>query len=262
MTINDDMIAPLVGEILDDVATSFFDARRRIEAKIDLFHNYVEELHKMATDVQSHAALLNLLLVDDRQAGAFYRTLGLDGDLFVAAKKVDPRDDLSYMPFAIGFRRRYTKLVFMAYTHLHEACAIYANGQPSEYVKTSSQPNQEVIYYGLIVKMHQILNEDIKRINDSISPSGTLQFAKEFKPDVMIKERVTGGGISDARSLDEKLCYRPIDLNTLSLIEFPLLPKFSDVRSSISRFCKELCNRYPDELKKIVEYISHRISAK
>lgn len=262
MRIKDDMIAPLVGEILNDVATSFFDARRRIEAKIDLFHKYVDELRKMATNVQSHAALLNLLLVDDRQAKAFYQLLGLDGDVFVAAKGVDPRDDLSRFPFAIGFRRRYTKLVFTAYAHLQEACALYANGPQSLSDKTPSLPNQEFIYYGLIVKMHQVINEDIKRINDTISPSCTLQFAKGFKPDVMAKERVTGGGISNAKSLDDKLCYRPIDLQSLSLTAFPRLPNLGDVRSSISRFCRDLCNRYPDELEKIVEFIRHRVSAK
>lgn len=261
MTINDDMIEPLVGEILSDVATSFFDARRRIEAKIDLFHKYVEELHKMAADVQSRAALLNLLLVDDRQAGAFYQMLGLDGGPFLNAKRVDPRDDLSCVPFAIGFSGRYTKLVCTAYTHLQEACVNYAIGQQPESIKTPTLPNQEFIYYALILKMHQVLNDDIKRINETISPSCTLQFAREFKPDLIAKERVTGGGISSARSLDEKLCYRPIDLNSLSLLEFPLLPKLGDVRSSVNRFCKDLCKRYPDELKKIVEFIRHRIRA-
>ena len=260
MGINNGGIEPLIGEILDEVAGSFFEARRTIEAKIDQFHAFVESLHKMADEVQSRAALLNLLLIDDRQAKAFYRMLGLDGEAFLAAKIADPHNVLSGIPFGISFCSRYTQLVFTVYSNLQGACAIYLNGQPQS-IKTPSQPDQEFIYYHLIVKMLQLVNHEIKRINDSISPSCTLQFAKEFNPDLMTKERVTGSGITDPQALDAKLCYRQIDLNTLGLIEFPLLPKLDEVRSSIKRFCKDLCNRYPAELKEIIEFIRHRISA-
>jgi len=260
MGINDGMLEPLIGEILDDVASSFFEARRTIEAKIDHFHEFVKTLRKMAADVQSRAALLNLLLVDDRQAEAYYRMLGLDGEVFLDAKIADPHNVLSGIPFGIGFCSRYTKLVFTVYSNLQEAGAIYLNGPPQS-IKMPARPDQEFIYYHLIVKMHQVLNHEIKRINDTTSPSCTLQFAKEFKPDLMTKERVTGGGISDPQALDEKLCYRQIDLNTLGLLEFPLLPKLDDVRPSVKRFCKDLHSRYPNELKEILEFIRQRISA-
>jgi hypothetical protein len=254
------MLEPLIGEILDDVASSFFEARRTLEAKIDHFHEFVETLHKMADDVQSQAALLNLLLVDDRRAESFYRMLGIDGEMFLAGKNADPHKVLSLIPFGISFCSRYTKLVFTTYNNLQEAVAIYLAGQPQS-VKTPSHPDQEIIYYQLIVKMHQVLNNEIKRINDTISPSCTLQFAKEFKPDLITKERVTGSSISDPRALDAKLCYRPIDMNHLGLLKFPLLPRLDDVRSSVKRFCKDLYNRYPAELKAIVDFIRHRISA-
>ena len=261
MGINDDMTESLVGDILNDAATSFFDARRAIEAKIELFQEYVERLHKMAADVLSMAALLNLLLVDDRQAKTFYRMLGLDGDMFLAAKKADPRDLLSDIPFGFGFNSRYKKLVLMVYTKLKENCGVYMKGPP-ESAQMSPQTDQEYVYYRSIVKMHQLINREIRQINDNISPSCTLQFAKQFKPDLLSKEKITGGGLSNSRSLDEKLCYRPIDLNTLALVEFPALPNPDDVSSSVNRLCKKLCNQYPDELKQIVEFIRHRINTK
>lgn len=260
MGIDNGLLEPLIGEILDDVAGSFFEARRTLDAKIDHFHEFVEDLHKMAADVQSRAALLNLLLVDDRQAEAFYRMLGIDGQVFLAGKNADPHDILSCIPFGIGFCNRYTKLVFTIYSNLQVAVTIYLNGQPQS-AKTPSRPDQEIIYYQLIVKMHQVLNHEIKRINDTVSPSFTLQFAKEFKPDLMTKERVTGSGISDPKALDAKMCYRPIDINNLGLLAFPLLPRLDDVRPLVKRFCKDLCSRYTDELKEIVEFIRHRVSA-
>lgn len=260
MRFKDDLIEPLVSEILTDVAGSFFDARRTLEAKIDLFQKFVEKLQEMAIEVQYRAGLLNLLLVDDQQALAFYRMLKLDGKVFLDSKITDPSNCLSGIPFGIGFVNRYTKLVFTVYSNLQKACDVYLNGH-SQPEKTFAHSQEEAIYYHLIVKMHQVLNEDIKKLNETISPSCTLQFAKGFNPDLMAKEKVTGGGISNPQSLDEKLCYRPIDLNHLKLLEFPLPPKIDDVRGSVKRFCKDLCIRYPGELKKIVEFIRIRISA-
>jgi hypothetical protein len=255
-----DLIEPLVDDILSDVADSFFTARRSLEAQIDLFHESVKELHGMAADIHQRAALLNLLLVEDRQAKAFYRMLGLEAETFLAAADVDPRSILPDMPSGFGFNNRYTKLVFDVYSRLKEGCDIYMNGQ-ADASKTYTAPEGEKIYYRLIVKMHQLLNDEIIRINETISPSCTLQFAKAFKPDVLAKEKVTGGGMTSAMYLDDKLCYRPIDLSALGLMEFPLFPKIDDVKAPVKRFCKDLCRRYPKELKHIVEFIKQRISA-
>ena len=196
------MTESLVGDILNDAATSFFDASRAIEAKIELFHEYVEKLQKIAADVLSIAALLNLLLVDDRQAKTFYRMLGIDSDLFLAAKKADPRDLLPGMPFGFGFNSRYKKLVFMVYALLREKCAVYMNGPP-ESAQTPPHQSQEYIYYRSIAKMLQLVNREISQINESTSPSCALQFAKQFRPDLLSKEKITGGGLSNSRSLDE-----------------------------------------------------------
>lgn len=255
-----DLIEPLVGDILSDVADSFFTARRSLEAKIDLFHESVKKLRGMATDIHQHAALLNLLLVNDRQAEAFYRMLGLKAETFLAAADVDPRSILSGVPLGFGFNTRYTKLVFVVYSSLQEACDFYLNGQ-SDSSKTRAAPEGEKIYYRLIVKMHQLLNGEIVRINETISPSCTLQFAKAFKPDVLAKEKLTGGGITSSMSLDNKLCYRPIDLSALGLLEIPLFPKLDQVKGPVKSFCKDLCRRYPNELKIIFEFIRKRIEA-
>ena len=260
MQFNDDIIEPLVSEILNDVANSFFDARRTLEAKIDLFHKFVNELKDLSTDVQCRAALLNLLLINDQHAQAFYQLIGIDDSVFLTSKVSDPRNCLSEIPFGIGLKNRYTKLVFAVYGTLQEACNIYLNGrQPSE--KSSAHPDQDIMYYQLILKMHRVLNDDIKRINETISPSCTLQFAKEFDPAKMTKEKVTGGGISNPQLLDEKLCYHPIDIGNLGLSEFPLLPELDNVKASVKRFCKDLYNRYPNEIKNIIEFVKNRISA-
>ena len=255
-----DPIEPLVDDILYDVAESFFEKRRLLEAKIDLFHEFVSDLKRMAAGIQFRAALLNLLLVDDRQADAFYRMLGIEGEAFLAAKLTDPRSSLSHIPFGFSFVNRHTKIVCEVYTILREDIHHYLNGRPQPQ-KKAEHLKMDPVYYRLIVKMHQVLNREIDRINASVSPSSTLQFAKEFKPDVLVKEKVTGGGITDATALDDKLCYRPIDFSSLGLPAFPPLPSLDDVRPSIKSFCQKLCRRYPKELKNIIDFIKQRINA-
>jgi hypothetical protein len=260
MQISDDIIEPLVGEILNDVANSFFDARRTLEAKIDLFHKFVNDLKELSADVQCRASLLNLLLINDQHAQAFYRLIGIDGAVFLTARESDPRNCLSEIPFGIGPKNRYTKLVFAVYGNLQEACNTYLNGRQSS-DKSSAHPNHDNIYYQLILKMHQVLNDDIKRINETVSPSCTLQFAKQFDQAKMAKEKVTGGGISNPQLLDNKLCYRPINMDNLGLSVFPLLPDLGDVKASVRGFCKDIYIRYPNELKNIIEFVKNRITA-
>ena len=202
-----------------------------------------------------------MLLINDQHAKEFYRLIGIDGAVFLNAKVSDPRNCLSEIPFGIGLRNRYTKLVFAVYRTLQKACEIYLNGrQPSE--NSTAQPEHDIIYYQLILKMHHVLNDDIKKINETISPSHTLRFAKEFDPEKMAKEKVTGGGISSPQLLDKKLCYRPIDMANLGLIEFPLLPQIDNVKASVGRFCKDIYTRYPNELKNIMEFVKNRIAAR
>jgi hypothetical protein len=92
MGFNDDFIDPLVEEILTDVAGSFFENRRLLDEKIDLFHSYVQALHFKETEVRNAAALLNYLLLRGDQAPAFYEMLRVEGTLLTAAGAVVPQN--------------------------------------------------------------------------------------------------------------------------------------------------------------------------
>jgi hypothetical protein len=60
--------------------------------------------------------------------------------------------------------------------------------------------------------------------------------------------------------LDDKLCYIPIDLETLSLKKFPELPKIETVLPEIKRFCEALCRAHGRKIKEIMTDLKSRLS--
>ena len=258
MGLNDDFIDPLVEEILTDVAGSFFETRRQLDEKIDLFHSYAQALRRKETEVRDPAALLNHLLLRGHQAPAFYEMLNVEGTLLSAAGAVVPQNVRLCMPFAIGFCTRFVKLVCNAYDALQKSCAVYLHGRPE--ADMTANPDPTKVYYDLVLEMHRLVNQEINRVNASISPSCALQFAKRLNPQMVQKEKVTGGGASDARSLDEKLCYTPIDLEALSLKKYPELPEIGTVLPEIKRFCEILCKAHGGKIKEEMADLKSRLS--
>lgn len=259
MGFNDDFIDPLVEEILTDVAGSFFENRRQLDEKIDLFHNYVQALRLKEAEVRNPAALLNYLLLRGDQAPAFYEMLNVEGTLLTAAGAVVPQNAQLCMPLAIGFCNRFSKLVCNAYDTLQKSCAVYLHGRSK--ADMTANPDPTKAYYYLVLEMHRLVNQEITRINASISPSCALQFAKKLNPQVLQKEQITGGGASDTRSLDDKLCYATIDFDTLSLKSFPELPEVGVVLPEVKRFCEALCKNHGRKIKEVMADLKSRLSS-
>jgi hypothetical protein len=125
----------------------------------------------------------------------------------------------------------------------------------------STKPEPTHAYYHLVLSMHRLINRDIERINSSISPSCALQFAKRLNPQITQREQITGGGAADGRSLDEKLCYRPIELQALSLRQYPDLPAIGLVLTDIKRFCEALNRADARHIKAVLTDIKSRLPA-
>ncbi len=249
MAISDDFSDPLVEEILTDVAGTFFEKRRQLDDKIDLLYAYAKDLQQQKSSVDRAAAFLNHLLLRGRQAPAFYTMLGVEDAFFTAAGTRATPAAPACLPFAFSARARFVKLVGTAYEGLQHACAAYLHGRGDP--ASAAEPEPAAVYYDLVLELHRLVNAEISRINDSVSPSCTLQFAKRLNPQATQKERITGGGAA-VQSLDEKLCYRPIELDGLALAKCPELPETGTVLPALERFCKSLYDVHGAEIKAIV----------
>jgi hypothetical protein len=251
-----DFFDPLVDELLSEVAESFFEARRKLDAKIEIFRSYVKRLTQKQRLIQERAAILNFLLLNQSRAEAFYRMLDVDPEPFITEKKFDKETLAALLPFGLRVRTRYVKLTLDAYQRLQQACQDYVYGR--RHAGDADAQRSEEVSYKLVIEMLKILNQEINKINCSLSPSCSLQFAKKFHPDTLQKEKITGTGTQSYDAIEKQLQYAPIDLADLDIAEYPLLPNLQGVAHKIERFCKSAYSENVEAVKDLIKDLQGR----
>ena len=233
MGINDDFVNPLVTDILTQVAGNFFEARRLLDHKIDLFYDYVESLKVATGRVEDQAAFLNYLLIDETEAIAFYKNLSIPAEPFLVGEQPTGRARPFRLPAALTMSGRYQKLFEWAVEALRTACDVYLKGEKRDAGPQPKTEEKANVYFNLLYQMHTLINEDIEKINCYLSPSCTLQFARSFDMETSDKEKTFGRTAPDLTSLDEKLRYQPICFGSLKIKKFPELPQDSKTKAII-----------------------------
>ena len=257
----DDLTDRLAEEVLGDMAESFFGSRVEIDHKMELFEKYRGELKQKAEIVFSHAGLLNFLLLDKKTAADFYAALNVEtGEL--AEKDGFPDHilpDKIPMSLTLTVKGEYVKLVQFAYAALRDSCADYMRGRLSASV--ASDPDEEPpVTYQMLKFMGGMINEKIKKVNER-SAICALQYTRQFDPEHMEKEKITGGSFAEhgCDRLEKNLKFKPIRFESLGIPVFPDLPAPDSVKDKTSQFAKKLYSRKTPEAKKAVAEIKARM---
>ncbi len=257
----DDLTDRLAEEVLGDMAESFFGSRVEIDHKMELFEKYRGELKKKAEIVFSHAGLLNFLLLDKKSAADFYAALNVEsGEL---AKNQGFPDHIlpekMTLSLTLTAKGEYVKLVQFAYQALRESCDDYMRGRLNASVAIDPEEAPPVTYQ-MLKFMGEMINEKIKKVNER-STICTLQYTRQFDPDHMEKEKITGGSFAEhgCDRLDRNLKFKPIRFESLDVPVFPDLPAPDSVKDKTSQFAKKLYSRKTPEAKKAVAEIKARI---
>ncbi|HHP7234279.1 MAG TPA: hypothetical protein ACFCUC_06590 [Desulfobacterales bacterium] len=259
MPSNNDFVDPLVEEILGDAADKFFNQRRALEHQLELFGSYEEALQVKKRMVESRAATLNELLLDSSTAADFYHHLGVeDTDLLVAAGASESDLGSLKIPFALTAGGRYRKLVGAQYERLQQICREYLFGpRTAQSAQWAGTDEDEVpAYYRLLKTMENLLNREIARTNCNMTPSCTLQFAKNLASDLGEKQQITGSASSEYSTLDEKMRYEKLSLKADGIEKFPELPPRDQVSGKIRSFCRDLSRKRPEAVRRILAKIS------
>ena len=235
MGINDDFVDPLVTDILTEVAGNFFEARRLLDRKIDLFHANVELLKHAADKVEARAAFLNYLLIGKKEASVFYESLPVPSEPFLVGESLSRLALPFRLPSALTSKRKYFKLIFWAFKELRLECDTYINGEKHDAATHPRVEEPVGAYFNLVNKMHILINEEIQKINCYMSPSCTLQFARSFDLETSDKEKTFGRTSPDLSSLDEKMRYESINFDSLNIKSFPALPSGTGVTHTIKK---------------------------
>lgn len=259
MAINDDFCNPLIAEVLTDAAGTFFGRRCRVDEMKELFESSYRELTASAEKVRGRAGLLNRLLSPEGLRGAFFERIGVDAGAFGTSAEYHERDLPLSLPFALTLSGRYYQLVLYAYDRLQKACDTYLYGPPE-----SVPPGSEDVgpYLGMVREMGRLVNEAVDRVNAEASPGCVLQFARQFDPEGLEKERATGGFSSTVDcSIDQKLRIARIDLSAYPMTAFPDLPRSRKKEREIREFCDRAVRDHRREIQDRVGEMAARIKA-
>lgn len=244
-----DFADKLQQEVVTDMAETYFGDRKNLDEMIAAFYSMVEEFRAHGPALWQAAARLHCLLLDRKTARDFYIALDILPSCIPFSDEV-ARPFFDSLPFALTPRGRYERCVFRAYSTFQQVADEYLNGR--YYTDTNSHGRKRLtLHYIRLKALAEHINEEVGRVNKTLSPSATLRYIKKMDPDQVERENVMGEAcLIDGCELDTDLRFAPIDFDALKLPVVQDLPRLDAVKPAIRQFCKEI---YPTRKNDIIK---------
>jgi hypothetical protein len=241
----------LEGEVLTEMAGTFFGARKALEDMVEDFQLHVEDLRNRVAKVYSRVFFLRWLLLGPEGEAALFDALGLPPPFSDAAGRSGSRtwrpEDI---PFALLPSSRYAKLVHLAYAEVHSACEVYMNGALEDDPMRAGRKRIS-LNYRLVKLQCARLNERIAKLNQDMPPSSVLQYARN----IASADQPGQGSITNtlgADSLDKGLMFQAVDFAALNLWVAPDLPAPEACRKKLVAFCHKLYDANAPRIRRLL----------
>lgn len=243
----DELANTLSQEVLSEMAENFFGTRSRLDGLLDGFQNLVRQFRQVQAQTQARFSVLHFLLLRGKEAGNFYRALGLDPGLaaFAPAELVLPGQGPA---FGLTRKSRYAKTVLEAYAEAAAEAHGYMHGR--FFVDARDRGRRKLtIHYTQLRELCEQINASVRKVNENLSPSGVIQYVKNFNPDEVSRENIAGAADTGySERLDKSLRFQPVDFAGLGLLQFPDLPGPKEAEAPIREFCGRLAAQWPEEV--------------
>ncbi|QTA83000.1 Uncharacterized protein dnl_53930 [Desulfonema limicola] len=263
MPLNDNFADSISQEVLTEMAGNFFGSRKQLENSINIFYEYVKALKEKEQDINTRVSILNFILTGTEILKDFFKAVKINPDNFMILEKFPEYTPPVHIPFALTQKGVFIKLVIQAYSDLEKACNSYMNGKNPDYLQQEKNLEKINSYYTLINEMCILINQDIHKHNQDVSPAMVLQRFKRFDPVVVQKQRITGGSTFNGEnsSLSSELAFQPIDIEKLNLKTFPLLRPVNDAEETINNFCKKIYNVREEKIRAAISELRKKYEA-
>lgn len=206
-------------EGIREMADHFFGSRRRLEEGIAILTEYARATALRGRRLRGRLAFFHRLLLDEATAAAFYRSVGVAPEPLLAAATPNQEErPASPPPTALTWRGRYEKTLRWGYDALHAEWREYISG-------SGDGGSPEEAGYQVVREMADILNRDIREINEHLSPETVLQRAASFDTDAQCLAHGMGCTLDRSRSrVGQDLSFRRIHLDELGVYAYPSPP--------------------------------------
>lgn len=256
MSVMDEYADALSQEILVEMAESFFGARKSLDDEKELFRKKVEQVKHIAWTALARTGLLHALLLDNKAAPEFYKGLKVVPKRLFAL--VDPLKARLFlpMPWALGPKGRYEKLLIRTYEAVQDSFDEYLHGRYYEDPRFRGRKRLSLHYY-LLKDWAEHINGRVNKVNVNQAPSCVLSFAKDMHVADREKERITEATLDGySNTLNNDLAIAPVNIQKMGLPQLPDLPPLPEVKSFIADFARDLYESKRDEVLAVMERVS------
>lgn len=241
----------LEGEVLSEMAGTFFGARKALEDLREDFNLRVEDLRAQSAKVFARVFFLRSLLLGEQGEEALFAALGLPPQFKEAQSQSGSRTwRPEKLPFALLPSTRFVKLVLLAYAELRHACEVYTSGEYEDDPQHKGRKRMS-LHYKMVERLGRTLNTRVEKLNAEMPASSVLQYARS----ISTTEAPGQGAITnalDAESLDKGLEFQPLDFAALKIWRAPELPDLPQCEQKLRAFATAYYDAHSDKIRRVL----------
>lgn len=258
MTDFNSLSAALKGEVMTDIASGFFGARKAIDDERELFQHVESDLRLAEQRAMYTCAQLKILLTSERDFEKLLQLLGVSVDFLDRVESTEPWVNMQ-VPFALTTEGQYKKCVLKTYEAMFNAFESFLHGITYKTTDTLRKFGHTTGYYRYM-EWCEDLNERIRKVNRDRSPTHVLSVVRGLDVEKVAKQRAIGT-INPATGClpGDDLCLLLVPCEALEAMKLPELPaldtELSDghtVESHLKKYASEVYKRDPKKVKQIL----------
>jgi len=247
-----DLSNALADEVLNDIADTFFGARKDIDDSLEYLDSLSKQLLEKVDGIFESCVLLQKVCLGEDGYKKFWKLAGINQNNFKFPSHTECSQFDTAPTFSLTSKREYTKWVSIAYHQLASRVEVYMKGVFTDHGSHHGRKVRSVNFMDFNLFAEEV-NRKIDKVNSNISPSGVLKFAKSLDHEAVEKEKITGCVGPECDVIDCQMSLKPIDLGKFGLPDFPELPSGDDSRSFLSDFCAQMYAENKIQVKELLK---------
>lgn len=247
----------LQDEVMVEIASGFFGARKAIDDERELFEHVENDIRLAEQRALTICAQLQALLTGNACLKELLNTLGVPTTFLNRVKAVEPWLTME-LPFAFTDEGRYKKCVLQTYEHMHVAFSAFLHGMTYKRKDREEKFGKTTGYYRYIEWCNE-LNDRIRKVNRDHSPSHVLGVVREMDVEKIAKQKIVGTINAKTGCMPgDDMCLLLLqcdELRALELPELPALDKKLGAGHSVSALIKEYSHEVYNAQRSSVKFV-------